>query len=102
MANLNIAWVLPTTRESGKTLLLQDIAHVLIELSADGGQTYIPVGQYAPGTDSTVVADIDLGTWFVRGTVVDTKGRTSVPTVASIVYEDNTPPGALTLNLSLA
>lgn len=102
MANVRVQWVLPTTRESGKPLNPADIKHVVIEVSADGGANYAPVGEFAPNELETTIQDVDFGEWFFRGTVVDTKDRASNPVVASILNEDTTAPSELTLTLSFA
>lgn len=102
MANVRVQWALPTTRESGKPLNPADIEAVSIEISADGGANYAPVGDFAPNVLETTVADVDFGEFFFRGTVRDTKGRVSNPVVASIVNEDSTPPSELTLVLDFA
>lgn len=101
MARLNISWVLPTLRESGKPLDPTHIANVLIEISADG-ISFESLGTFAKDTLSTFVDDIDYGEWFVRGTVYDTSGRASDPAVVSITRADETPPGALAITLSLS
>jgi hypothetical protein len=93
MANLRVTWVLPTTRESGKPLAPADIAGVDLELSADGGVNYASLG-VKPGTEF-VITELEPGEWFVRGKVVDTKGRVSAPLTGSAVIEDATAPGAL-------
>lgn len=102
MANLKIHWVLPTTRfPSGRDLPIDEIAGVLIELSADEGATYGALGTFIPAVLETTVTDLDVGTWFVRGTTIDTKGRASrKPLVKSVVVEDDSPPGEL-LSLDL-
>lgn len=100
MANLNIAWVLPTTRESGKPLNPADIDRVRIDISADLGVNWAQIGEFPPATLSTLVQDVDFGEWQVRGTVFDTKGRQSDPAVGTIVNEDTSPPSALTLTLT--
>ena len=101
MARLNIAWTLPTLRESGKPLDPTHIANVLIEISADG-ISFESLGTFAKDTLSTFVDDIDYGEWFVRGTVYDTAGRASDPTTVSITRADDTPPGALAITLSVS
>lgn len=102
MANVRVRWVLPTERESGRPLAVTDIDHVRIEISADGGANYALVGDFPPNVLETVVADVDFGEWTFRGIVEDTKGRLSQPSVDTIVVEDTTPPGTLTLDLSFA
>jgi hypothetical protein len=93
--NVTLVWALPTTRESGKPLAVSDIAHVAIEVSADGGGNWSPVGTFGPERLSTSLTDLDFGIWSFRGTVVDTKGRTSNPLLATLVVEDTTPPSVL-------
>jgi hypothetical protein len=102
MPNVTVNWVLPTTRVSGKPLSVDQIEYVFIEVSADG-VAYVPVGEFTPDVLSTAVSDLDVGDWLFRGTVVDTKGRPSLPVESSISFEDNTPPGALaSLTIDLA
>lgn len=101
MARLNISWVLPTLRESGKPLPVEQIKYVGLDISADG-ETYELLGTFTPDTLSTFVDDVDYGEWFVRGTVFDTAGRASTPVTKSIVRTDDTPPGALAITLSLS
>lgn len=93
--NVTLQWALPNTRESGKPLLASDIQNVLIDVSADGGATWAPIGAFPPDVLSTQVTDLDFGTWLFRGIVVDTKGRPSQPLVATLVNEDTSPPSAL-------
>lgn len=102
MANLRIQWVLPTVRQSGLPLPVEEIANVRIDLSADGGQSYGEIGVYAPNILETIVQDLEPGEWFVRGTVVDVQNRQSTPVSSSIVIADDSPPGGLTLILDLA
>jgi hypothetical protein len=96
MANLKIQWALPTTRESGKPLAIDAIQHVEISLSADGGANYGVIDLLPPSMLETIVQDVEPGTWFAQGVVVDTAGRRSAPVTASAIVEDNSPPGALT------
>jgi hypothetical protein len=100
-ATIKVAWVLPTTRESGKPLAVADIDHVAIEMSADGGASYVSVGTFTTDVLETDVTELEPGEWFFRGTVVDTKGRRSAPVMDSRLIEDTTPPAQLTLNLSI-
>lgn len=101
MANLKIVWALPTTRRSGRPLDPAQIDRVEIALSADAGANFSVIDALPPEVLETIVQDIDPGTWLVRGIVYDTAGRASLPTVDSITVEDTTPPGELTLTLSL-
>lgn len=97
--NVNVSWVLPTTRESGKPLNLSDIAGVEISLSADN-VNWSPYNTFPPAQANTVIPELEIGEWFVSGVVVDTAGKRSKPVVASIVVPDETAPGALQLTLS--
>jgi hypothetical protein len=93
--NVTLNWALPTTRESGKPLAASDIQHVAVEVSADAGANFSLLGTFPPAVLSTQITDLDFGTWTFRGTVVDTKGRTSAPLEATLVNEDTSPPSAL-------
>lgn len=104
--NLNVSWVLPTTRASGKPLAKSEIAFVELGLSSDN-VNWTVYDTFTPDVLATVIPELDNGTWYVAGTVVDTKERRSVSVVQSIQIvppveeEDTTPPGVLTLTLSL-
>jgi hypothetical protein len=102
MANLLIGWVLPTVRDSGRPLPVEQIAHVEIDISADG-VNFAALGPFLPDVLATEVSDLDIGQWLVRGIVVDTKGRRSDEYISSVEVEDDSAPGmlnSLTLTLS--
>ena len=99
--NVNVTWVLPTTRASGKPLAIADIAGVELSLSADG-VNYSVYDTFTPDVLTTVIPELEIGEWFVSGIVKDTTGKVSPAVVSSIVVPDETPPGALlALNLTL-
>lgn len=98
--NINVSWVLPTTRESGKPLAVSDIAGVEIGLSVDNVNWSL-YDTFTPDVLSTVIPEMDIGEWFVSGIVVDKAGKKGKPVVKSIIVPDETPPGALQLTLSL-
>lgn len=101
MANVKVAWVLPTTRESGKPLAVADIRHVRVEMSADAGANWSLVNDFPPSVLETTIADADFGEWTFRAACVDTKGRVSDWAVGTVLIEDTTPPSAPTLTLTL-
>jgi hypothetical protein len=107
MRNLLISWILPTTRApSGAALPVEEIASVLIEISADG-ITFAPVGSYPPSVLSAVVEGLDVGTWYVRGVAYDTLGQRGVGAIATVTVEPPVvvtpdPPGLLAITLTLS
>lgn len=98
--SVNVSWVLPTTRESGKPLANTDIAAVEIGLSADN-VNWTVYDTFTQGELSTVIPELEIGEWWVAGVVVDTAGKRSKSVVKSIVVPDETAPGVLELTLSL-
>jgi hypothetical protein len=96
--SVNVSWVLPTTRESGKPLSLAEIAGVELSLSVDN-VNWTAYDSFPAAVLATVIPELDIGTWFVRGVVVDTAGKKSKPVVASIAVPDESAPGVLTLTL---
>ena len=101
MANVNVNWVLPTTRTSGKPLNPADIAAMHLSISIDG-VNFSPFNSFAPDVLSTEVTELEPGEWFFSGVVEDTQQRVSIPRVTSIVIPDTTPPsGLLSLSLNL-
>jgi hypothetical protein len=101
MSKVVVAWVLPTTRESGRPLAVDDIDRVEIEVSADMGANFSPLGSYPISILSTEMTEIDPGEWMFRGRVFDKAQRPSAYTTASVVVADTTPPSQLILNLSV-
>jgi len=98
--NLNVSWVLPTVRESGKPLNPADIAGVELSISADNTNWSV-YNTFAPTVLTTVIPELESGAWWVRGVVKDTAGRVSKPVVSTITLPDTTAPGALA-SLTLA
>lgn len=99
---LIIEWELPTTRQpSGRPLAVEDIAEVIIELSADGGANFVVLGEFPPSVLTTEVSDLADGDWLVRGTCVDTRGKASDPPALLPVPIDTDAPGAVTLRFTL-
>lgn len=96
---VNVNWLLPITRESGKPLDLSQIAAVELSLSVDN-VNFTAYSEFPSTVLSTVIPELEIGEWFVRGVVRDTAGRKSKPVVKSIVIPDETPPGTLDLTLS--
>jgi len=102
MANVNVKWVLPDTRESTKPLAIGDIDYVEIFISADNGVNFGSFGRYEPNILETTVTDLEPGMWFFGGIVTDIRGSSGKMLKASINIPDNTPPGTLlSLTLSL-
>jgi hypothetical protein len=93
--NINVNWVYPTVRESGKPLLPSEIQSMELSLSVDNTNWAI-FNTYPASQTSTLVTEMDAGEWFFRGIVIDTNNRRSAPLVASVVVPDETNPGALT------
>lgn len=97
--SVNVSWVLPTTRESGKPLDPAQIASVELSLSVDG-VNFTPYDTFLPAVLATVIPELEVGSWTVQGVVVDTAGKRSKPVVKSIVVPDESAPGALELTLA--
>lgn len=102
MANVKVTWALPVARESVRPLAPADIHHVRLEISADGGANYGVFWTFGASILEATVTDLEPGEWWFRGIVVDTASRQSQPVSSSITIADTTPPGPLTLSLSLA
>ena len=92
--NVNVNWVYPTTRESGLPLDPADLAGMELSLSVDGA-TWSLYNTFAANVVSTIVPELETGTWWFRGVVRDVQGRLSAPVISSIDIPDETPPGPL-------
>ena len=98
---VNVSWILPTVRESGKPLDPAQIAGVELSLSVDNVNWSV-YNTFPKETLATVIPELEIGTWYVKGVVKDTAGKVSKPVVQSVVVPDDTAPGALaSLTLSL-
>lgn len=93
--NVNVAWDLPTTRESGLPLEVDEILHVEVFLSADLGQTFTPINNIEPPTTEITVPDLDVGDWIFRLVVVDVDGRRSTNVDVNVNVPDETAPGGV-------
>ena len=96
MANVKLLWELPDTRISGGPLVVDDIARVDIELSADG-VNFASIGSFPPSVLETTVEALDTGEWQFRGVVVDKKGKASDPMFATVVVDESAPGPLKTL-----
>lgn len=102
MKNIIIQWVLPTTRQLGGALPVAEITHAEIELSADAGASYSPINTFAPDTLEVPVNDLPFAdTYIARGRVQDTAGVDGNWFEAPFTLADDSPPGALTINIAI-
>lgn len=100
MKNILINWVLPTTRQLGGPLPVEEIDHVSIELSADAGASYALVGDFTPDVLSAPVNDLPVSDQYVvRGHVVDTGTLVGDYTETAFVIADDSAPGVLEITV---
>lgn len=100
MTNITVKWVLPTTREKGGALPVEEIDAVILEMSADGGAKYVAVDEFPPDVLETVVPELEPGDWYFRASVRDTLMQVGKPTVRNKVLTDTSSPNVL-LELTL-
>jgi hypothetical protein len=101
MKTIVISWILPTTRQQGGPLAVSDIGGVEIELSADAGVNFTPVGVFTPDILQTQVADLPFGDQYqVRGRVIDQTGQAGNWAVELFSLADDSPPGDLTVTVT--
>lgn len=101
MKTIVISWILPTTRQQGGPLAVADIARVEIELSADGGVNFTPVGSFNNDVLETTVADLPFGDQYeVRGRAVDISNQPGNWVAEPFVLADDSPPGALAITIT--
>ena len=89
-------WDLPTTRESGNPLPVDEILHVEVSVSADLGATYTVLDSVIPPDTELTVPDLEAGEWRFRLVVVDINNRRSADVDVSVVVPDETAPGVVT------
>lgn len=96
MKTARITWSLPTERESGNPLPVDDIVGVIVSLSADQGQNFGAIDTVVPGGPQEAIApDLEDGTWIVRLVVRDTDGNNGRP-VDTPFEIDTSAPGQVT------
>ena len=71
-----LAWTLPTERESGGLLDPGDIAGAEIAISANGS-AFATVDTFPPAVLTAIVPDLDRGLNRFRLVIIDTDGRRS-------------------------
>jgi hypothetical protein len=90
-------WALPTARESGGPLPVEEIARTIVDASIDGGTTWAELDIVDAGeAQELLVTDAEIGTWHFRATVIDTGGRASTPLTGNITVPDQSNPGPIT------
>lgn len=102
MKNILISWALPTTRQQGGPLPVEEIRGVVIELSADGGANFSAVGAEFPASVTEVpVNDLPFSDQYVvRGTVIDTLDQSGNPVLFPFAIADTSPPGDMTIQVT--
>jgi len=95
--NVTVSWKLPTKRVKGGDLKPEDIRHVRVELSADGGAGFTELVLVLPTEEQKAsVPELEAGDWHFRMTVVDTLGQKSEPVVHIETVLDESPPMPVT------
>jgi hypothetical protein len=90
--NATVSWDLPTTRESGNPLPVEEIEATEVSLSADQGANFGVLNNVLPPETSLLIPDLADGTWIVRLVVLDFNGRRSANVDTPFVV-DSSPPG---------
>jgi hypothetical protein len=101
MKNILIQWVLPTTRQGGGPLPIAEIKHVTLELSANAGVDWSPLGNFPPATLEAPVNDLPFSDQYaVRGFVVDVTDQAGNTETVPFVVDDGSPPGDLVVSVT--
>jgi hypothetical protein len=102
MANVKLAWVLPTSKfPSGKPLPVDQIDSFEVAISGDDGASFAVTDVFPPSVLETVFTDLEPGVWQFRGVTIDKAGRRGVEAFASLDINDLSGPGAATLEVTL-
>ena len=92
--NVNVAWDLPTTRESGNALDPALIAGVDVSLSADAGANFVLTDTVLPtAVQEVLYPDLVDGDYVVRLVVRLTTGQVSVAVDTPVTLDTSAPSG---------
>ncbi len=96
MKNLLVTWDLPTARIGGGALAVDDILHVEVSLSADGGENFSVLGS-VPSADTQEfgASDLDIASYIVRFVVVLVDGQRSANVDLPFDVVDDSPPNGV-------
>lgn len=98
--NILIRWVLPTTRQLGGPLPIEDIRDSDIELSADAGLTYVPIGTFLNTVLEVPVADLPFSDQYIaRGRSTDITNQPGNWFEVPFTLSDDSPPGDLVVSI---
>lgn len=101
MKNVLFQITLPTARKLGGPLPVEEIRDYTLELSADAGASFTPVGVLPASTLEVPVNDLPFSDqYIVRGFCSDIADRDGDPIDVPFVVADDSPPGTLTINVA--
>ena len=85
---------LPTTRKEGGPLALSEIKNTAIDISLDGGSSYVPVTEIVPTEAQSLAAgDFSYGTYYFRFVVTDIADLVGDPYDFQVDVTDDSAPG---------
>ncbi len=98
-----VKWDLPTERENGRPLPVEEIVGTDVSFRVVGAPTWTPIPpRVIPSVPQEVsVVDVDPGTWEFRCVVVDTKGNESDPEVRSAEVPFSNPKGVQNMTVTV-
>jgi len=95
--NVTVTWDIVPQRQQGAALPLDEIELVRVDISADGGASYVELSRISPTDPQQVfVPDLETGEWRFRFTVIDTNGVASDPQIEIVTVIDDSPPLGVT------
>lgn len=102
--NVKVTWVLPTERENGRPLPVEEISGTDVSFRVVGAPVFSPLPpRVVPGVpQEAVVNDMDPGDWEFRCVVVDTKENESTAEVrpASVPFSNPNPVANMTVTVT--
>jgi len=107
--NVTITWDLPTTREDGSPLPVEDIANVVVSLKVDNlAAPWTMMGTVEPtNPDGTLIpqgftaGDVDIGDWLYRLVVNDIQGQPSPPVDTAFSVASDAGP-SIVMNVAIS
>ena len=97
MGIATVTWKLPTARQQGGPLPIEDILNTQVSISGDAGTNFAVFATLLPDAEQkAVISDLDPGEYVIRIVTTDKLNQPGAETDLPGVVDDRSPPAAVT------